>query len=133
MMRRKFCCEDSRRDYENYYTAQSGNGLPVFRGYPGQRGHGLGSILGGLWRRALPFLKQGLAFFGKQALNTGSQIATDVSAGKNVVDSVKERVSEKINEYVPGFLSQTGTGRRRRRTRKTKRRITKRFKKDIFD
>ena len=55
--------------YEDYYVSQSGNGFPVFEGYRGQSGHGLGSILSGIFRGAVPFLRRGLAFLGKQVLN----------------------------------------------------------------
>ena len=69
-MRKKFCCDASKHLYENYYVDQSGSGLPVFVGSRGQRGHGLGSILSGLFRSALPMLRRGLATFGKHALKT---------------------------------------------------------------
>ncbi len=48
-MKRKFCCEASRGMYEDYYLRQSGDGLPVFHGSRGQRGHGIGSVLGGFF------------------------------------------------------------------------------------
>jgi len=45
--------------YEDYYTGQVGGNMPVFRGSRHQRGHGLGSVIGGLFRRVvLPFLKK---------------------------------------------------------------------------
>jgi hypothetical protein len=104
--------------YENYYTTQSGHGLPMFVGYRGQRGHGLGSVLSGFFRSASPLLKRGLAFLGKEALRTGAKIATDVADGQSFRDSAKKRVSERINEVIPGLISQSGSGRRRRRTHK---------------
>ena len=54
--------------YEDYYMQQSGSGLPVYAGGRGQRGHGIGSILSGFFRSAVPFLKRGLKFLGRQAL-----------------------------------------------------------------
>ena len=39
--------EASRALYEDYYTKQSGGELPVFYGSRTQRGHGIGSVLGG--------------------------------------------------------------------------------------
>lgn len=128
MMKRKFCCDASREMYEDYYMSQSGNGVPVFQGARGQRGHGLGSILSGLFRSAVPILKKGLSFFGKQALRTGAQIANDVADGRSFKDSAKKRVGDTINQYVPGFIPQSGSGKRRRRIKRRKL-----GKKDIFD
>jgi hypothetical protein len=140
-MKTKYCCDASRDMVLDYYTKQSGGGIPHFEGYRGQRGHGLGSILSGLWRSAVPILKRGLSFFLPAALRTGAKIANDVADGRSFMDSAKSRVSERINEYAPGLLPQSGTGRRRRRSkvsrkrkpRGKKTRATKRTKlSDIF-
>ena len=127
-MKRKFCCDASSRMYAEHY-AQSGYGMPVFAGYRGQRGHGLGSMLSGFFRSALPILKKGLGFFGKEALRTGAMIATDVADGQNIGDSAKRRIGERINEFVPGVFPQSGSGygRKRKRSRKIKG-VTKRRK-----
>jgi len=109
----------------DYYTKQSGGGVPHFEGYRGQRGHGLGSILSGLWRSAVPILKRGLSFFLPAALRTGAKIANDVADGRPFMDSAKHRVSERINEYAPGLISQSGTGRRRRRNTVSRKRKPK--------
>ena len=61
--------------------------------YRGQKGHGLGSMLSGLFRSAVPMLKRGLATFGKHALKTGLEIADDVAAGKSFKDSARENRS----------------------------------------
>jgi len=132
-MRTPYCCDASRDIYWKYYKEQSGNGLPVFGGYRGQRGHGLGSILGGLFRSAMPMIKRGLATFGKHALKTGLEIANDVVAGENVKDSAKRRVSEGIKRFArpENFISQTGSGRKRKSSGKIKK--SKRKRRDIFD
>jgi len=114
--------------YENYYMTQSGRGMPVFEGYRGQRGHGLGSVLSGFFRSAFPLLRRGLAFLGKEALRTGAKIATDVADGQAFGDSAKKRVSERINEVVPGLVPQSGSGRRRRRTYAKRKKAPKRSK-----
>jgi len=45
--------------YEDYYTGQVGGNMPRFRGSKHHRGHGLGNVIGGLFRRVvLPFLKK---------------------------------------------------------------------------
>ena len=132
--------------YEDYYIRQSGSGLPVFQGSRGQRGHGLGSMLSGLFRSAVPMLKRGLATFGKHALKTGLEIASDVADGTSFKDSAKARILPSI---LPGikrfaeeeiFSKQSGSGKRRKTRRKVskKRRVARRVarratKKDIFD
>lgn len=129
-MKRKFCCDASRGMYEDYYVNQSGNGVPIFEGYRGQRGHGLGSILSGFFRSAMPLLKRGLKILGKEALRTGARIATDVADGQSLGESAKRRVSERINEFVPGLIPQSGSGRRRRSIKS--KRAKKRKYSDIF-
>ena len=91
-MKKPFCCEASRALHEDYYTKQSEGELPVFYGARTQRGHGIGSVLGGLFGRALPFLKSGAEILGKQALN----VATDVIDGKSFKESAKDRLKEGI-------------------------------------
>ena len=55
-----------------------------------RRGHDLGSILGGLFRRALPFLSSGAKILDQQALN----VASDMIDGKLFQDSAKSRLKE---------------------------------------
>ena len=135
MMKRKFCCEASRDQYETYYMTQSGNGLPVFQGSRGQRGHGLGSMLSGLFRSALPMIKSGLASLGKHALRTGLEIASDVADGSSFKDSAKARVLPGIKRFAQSeiFSKQSGSGKRRRKKVPKKSRKVKRIKRDIFD
>ena len=59
MRRKRYCCDASRRMYEDYCTGPVGGNIPVFRGARYQRGHGLGKVIGGLFRRVvLPFLQR---------------------------------------------------------------------------
>ena len=101
--------------YEDYYMRQSGNGMPVFIGSRDQRGHGIGSVLSGLFRSAVPMLKRGLAAFGKQALRSGAQIVSDVVDGEDFGTAFKKRAREGIKEFVSPYTGseQTGTGRKR--------------------
>ena len=75
-------CDASRPLYEDYYTRQSGGEVPVFYGARTQRGHGLASILGELFRRALPFLSSGAKILDQQAMN----VASDMIDGKSFQD-----------------------------------------------
>ena len=119
---------------------QSGSGMPFFAGSPGQRGHGLGSMLSGFFRSAFPMIKRVLKSFGKHALKSGLEVANDVVEGNSFTDSLKQRVPEGIKRFATSenFIDQSGSGRRRtKRRRKTLNKKKKKKKrthrhKDIF-
>lgn len=75
--------------YEDYYVRQVGDGLPVFVGARVQRGHGLGSLFGGLIRSAMPLIKRGALALGKGALKTGLGVAGDVLSGQSIKESAE--------------------------------------------
>ncbi len=136
-MRQRYCCEAQKALDSDYYVNQAGGSLPVFQGSRGQRGHGFGSVLGGLFRNALPMLKR----IGKQALTTGAHIASDMLGGKNFSESAKARVRQGINSFLPpeDVSEQTGSGGRRRaiKRKRTSTRVSKKRKnvkrlRDIF-
>ena len=54
----------------------------VFIGSPYQRGHGIGSFLGGLFRKILPFLNKGARAVEKEALRAGINMIEDVENNK---------------------------------------------------
>ena len=134
-MRKKYCCDASKDMYESYYLDQSGSGIPIFVGSRGQRGHGLGSLLSGFFRSALPMIKRGLATFGKHALKTGLEIANDVVEGESIKEAAKRRVPEGIKRFATtkNFISQEGSGRKRARRKKAAKRNKKRKYDDIFN
>ena len=80
--------------YVDHYTRQLGRGHPVFRGAPTQKGFGLGNILGGLFRTAMPLITQGAKTLGRQALRTGLGIAQDAMEGKNVKTAARSRLKQ---------------------------------------
>jgi hypothetical protein len=51
------------RAYHEYYLNQAGRGYPVYVGTRYQRGHGLGSIFGSLFKSAVPLLKGGTQLY----------------------------------------------------------------------
>ena len=55
--------------FENYYAHQAGHGMPVFTGARYQRGYGLGHVVKGLFRSAVPLLKKA----GSRALKSGME------------------------------------------------------------
>jgi hypothetical protein len=128
-MKKPYCCDASRHMYEQYYTnQQNGYGdFPVYIGAYRQRGHGVGNILGGFFKRILPALKT----FAPHALRAGADIFDDVSKGKSFKDSSFQRVPETISKIVFNKNNQSGSGVRRKRTYRRKKPV-KRVKRDIF-
>src|SRR6266516_8067534 len=113
--------------------------MPVFQGSRGQRGHGFGSVLNGLFRSAVPMLKR----IGKQALTTCAYITSDMLGGKKFGESAQARVRQGIKSFLPpddDVSEQTGSGRRRRAVKRKRtirhKRSTKRRRflraRDIF-
>lgn len=114
-----------------YYLRQAGGALDdrdfiVFRGKRYQKGSGLFSALGGLFRTVLPFLKSGAKAVGKEALKIGANVLSDVAAsGKAPKESLKSRLKEagsnlkrKADEKIDSML---GSGMKRiRRIKRTK-------------
>jgi len=108
--------------YIAYYRNQGGSGLTGFEGVRYQRGSGFFSRLAS--RTLLPLLK----FLGKRVLSGGVNLASDVLAGQNFKDSVKQRLRETGKNVATDALNyanetvfQTGSGRNRmpRRRRRT--------------
>lgn len=118
-MKRPYCCDASRELYERYYDLQQrGRGeFPVYVGRYAQRGHGIGNIIGSLFRRILPVLKT----LAPHALRTGANVLEDVSQGKSWKEAAIKRIPEGLEKFAFG---QTGSGKRRRKAKDTK---------DIFD
>ena len=85
--------------------------------------HGLGSILGGLFRRTLPFLSSGVKILRQQAMN----IASEMIDGKSFQDSVKNRLKEGIKTFVTSnpMIPQSDSGVRRKRRRQPTRKESK--------
>ena len=92
-MKVKYCCDERKKDYENYYMKQAGEGLPGFQGTKYQRGNGLGSILTGLFRVAAPLLKKGAISLGKQALKKGLSMASNYLEGGPRPSKKRKRTS----------------------------------------
>ena len=101
--------------------------------YAAQRGNGLGGILRGLARHALPILKN----VGKRALKVGIDALND-SSTNNVPfkQAFKKRAKQELSTILPINRGQEGKGRKRKaidfgfkripvKKRKTKRKKTK--------
>ena len=134
--------------YVHYYLEQQrGHGMPVFRGSPWQAGYGqqTGYGLGGLFRSisraVVPLVKKGVKavaslakrgakILGDIALQSGSDLLGDLFAGKNVKEAAKARTMEAANtakrKAISKLRGQTGSGRRRNRSKSVKRASKKR-------
>lgn len=115
--------------YRAYYHDQVGSGVSrVYSGASHQKGHGIGSLLGSLWRWATPLLTRGAKAVGKQALKAGGNIIADVSAGAPIKQTLKRRFRDVVDHFGQGGQEGSGRIKRRRRTRKKviRRRTTKR-------
>ena len=99
--------------------------LPVFAGPGNQRGYGLGGMLSGLFRTAIPFVKRGAASLakevGKEALTTGAGILGDVLAGENIkraaarrTKATGQRMKRRAMAHATSRLQKLGSGQRGR-------------------
>ena len=73
------------------FKGQIGGAPTAFRGYPYQRGSGVGSFLKGLLRIVFPLARQAGKAIGREALNTGANIAKDIVQGQDLGTSVKKQ------------------------------------------
>lgn len=146
-IKRRPCCDRSSPLYDDYYVTQAGSGLPVFVGARTQKGHGIGSILGGLFRSAVPLIKKGVSTLGKQALRSGVEFAGDLLQGKSAREAAVERSKEaagnllnKATSFVtrgvrPPGTPQRGIKRRGRSTTSSSKKAKRRApsQRDIFN
>ena len=75
------------------FHRQTGSGIPVFKGAVIQRGHGLGSLVKGLFKSAAPLLKKGALALGKEAMNTGFNVVQDALNGESLKTAVRKNAS----------------------------------------
>ena len=84
--------------YTSYYLNQAGTGFgSVYTGNAYQRGHGIGSFLGGLFRCVFPLLKSGTQTIGSELLKTGVNIVSDIAKNGDIDTAVKIRGKETLN------------------------------------
>lgn len=110
-----------------YYMNQAGSGIEVYRGVGYQKGYGVGSFLGGLFRSVLPLLRKGGKVLGNELLNTAFNVLGDVkNNGKSFESSLKDRGSETISNLKRRALdSMNGGGLKRMYKSKTRQCRTK--------
>ena len=97
--------------YEEYYVNQAkqkGGNLTAFHGARFQQRYGLDSIFRGLFRWAMPHLRQGAKVLGKNALQTG--VAQDVIEGKDVKTAVSKRAKQALSDITSQHSPQEQSG-----------------------
>lgn len=108
--------------YQHYYSHQAGSGIgSVYKGVPYQRGHGIGSFLGGLFRSVVPLLSSGFRSVGKEALNAGVGLLSDMMSSHPLEESLKSRFNDastnlkrKADEKINSLMSGSGYKRIRK-------------------
>ena len=101
-------------NYDDYYAQQVGGALLYFAGARVQRGHGFGSLFGGLLRSVAPLIKRGALALGNRALKTGAQIAGDILSGENIRTAAKRRTKTAGRDLLQSLLA-TPPGKRVKR------------------
>lgn len=111
--------------YRDYYNQKGGGQtpipIPVYRGQAYQKGYGIGSVIGGLFKSflpvlkntALPILKCGAKSLGKTALKTGFDILSDGIEGRNLKTSAAKNLSRAGSSLLTNALSHS-TNRKRK-------------------
>ncbi len=137
----------SESDIVQYYVNQAGSGIgSIYSGPLYQKGYGIGSFLGGLFRACIPFLKRRGTAVGKQLFKSGIEVLGDMQENETFKNSFRKRkadIYEKVREAAVtgnGYLKRqklnTGQSSSENRPIKTLKKKTKskkrNLKKDIF-
>ena len=100
-----------------YLSQAQQKGHGGFQGIPYQRGYGLGSFFGRLFRSILPIAKSvgksALKTVGKEAINMGLNVANDVVKGRKVKKSLKKhglKASKNLLNKAQQKFNQSGKG-----------------------
>lgn len=84
--------------YTEYYLNQAGSGFSnVYSAPIYQKGYGIGSFLGGLFRAVYPILKKGATILGSECLNSGKNIISDIVSNQDPQLVIKKRGKEAIH------------------------------------
>ena len=88
-------------NYQQYHTNQVGGGHSIYTGRRYQRGHGLGNLLGTLFRTVALMLRKTAVSLGQDVLRSGvsagSRTLTDIVAGAPVKKSIKRHFFKKVD------------------------------------
>ena len=122
-------------NYQQYYTNQVGGGQSIYTGRRYQRGHGLGNVLGSLFRTA-PMLRKYAVSLGKDVLrsgvSTGSRALTDIVAGAPVKKSIKRHFVEEGRQLMNKRLKPNKTAPTIKKRISRRRTVGRKRHRDIF-
>lgn len=93
--------------YTDYYLNQIGTGVgSIYAGPAYQKGYGIGSFLGGLFRGVYPLIKKGSKAIGSELLKSGVGLLTDLTRddaevalkkrGKEIIQNLSARTSDHL-------------------------------------
>ena len=118
----KYYYQQQQQQHQQHYLQNGGSITQFFQGAPNQRGHGVGSFLGGMFRTIAPVIKSGIKAVGSEALKTGVGFLRDMADGtmdpkvaanarmRQFTESLKRRADDKMSRVLNGG----GAGGRRR-------------------
>lgn len=124
--------------YIQYYSDQAGGGggvKNVFAGSTFQRGSGIGSFLGGLLRKIVPYLASGAKAVGKEAARAGVNVLDDVvnnrvnfkeavsTRAKESGRNLKRKAAEKLSTLMRGNGYKSRAPKRARQSKKKRARV----------
>ena len=123
-------------NYQQYYTNQVGGGQSIYTGRRYQRGHGLGNVLGSLFRTVAPMLRKTAVSLGKDVLRSGvsagSRALTDIVAGAPVKKSIKRHFVEEGRQLVNKRLNPNKTAPTIKKRTSRRRTVGRKRHRDIF-
>jgi hypothetical protein len=100
----------NNRLYDEYFLNQTGSGLPVYVRGGTLRGDGLGSVLGGLFRAAVPILKRGGKALLREGGRAGLGLMEDVLSGQSLKVAAKKRSRQAGQQLFNKVLSAASGG-----------------------
>ena len=121
---------------QQYYTNQVGGGQSIYTGRRYQRGHGLGNVLGSLFRTVAPMLRKTAVSLGKDVLRSGvsagSRALTDIVAGAPVKKLIKRHFVEEGRQLVNKRLKPNKTAPTIKKRTSRRRTVGRKRHRDIF-
>jgi hypothetical protein len=99
----------AENDIVQYYVNQAGSGIgSIYSGPLYQKGYGIGSFLGGLFRACIPFVKSRGVAVGKQLLKSGFEVIGDLQKNETLKDSLRKRKTDIYGKVADAII--TGNG-----------------------
>lgn len=87
-------------DWSAHFREMQTGGNAYFSGTPYQRGAGIGSVFGSLFRYLIPMLKTFGKEIGREGLSVGSRVLNDLAAGTDVRNAVVNNASDGLRNIL---------------------------------